>query len=91
MASASAALAALKQLRSMWQSLLNASIKDLAGAGGGGGGGGKDKGLNGETYLKTLERWYNLLQEIDKLEIKINKAEAERNRIASSLNRRNGE
>jgi len=60
MASASAALSALKQLRSMWQSLLGASVKDLAGKGGGGGGGG-GKEDDPATFLKDLEKWYNWL------------------------------
>jgi len=64
MASAAAALAALKQLRAMWASLLNASAKDLGSqAGRGGGGGGKDE--NGKykqptNVIKDIERWYNL-------------------------------
>lgn len=79
MASAGAALAALKQLRSMWQALLDASVKDLAGAGGGGGGGGG----NQSAFIKDLERWYDWLQHIAKLEKDINYYEAERNRISS--------
>jgi len=50
-ASASAALATLKQIRAMWQSMLGASMRDLGSlagleagksGGGGGGGGGND-------------------------------------------------
>jgi hypothetical protein len=63
MASAASALAALKELRAQWQALLNLSAKDLAGKGGGGGGGGGDP-----AFIKQLERWYNLLQEIATLE-----------------------
>jgi len=54
----------------MWKSLSNLSAKDLAGAGGsggGGGGGGSDSEAN-KAFLKELERWYNWLQEIAKLE-----------------------
>jgi len=57
MASASAALATLKQLRSQWQSLLGLSASDLAGTGGGGGGGSS----NTTAYIKELEKWYNWL------------------------------
>ena len=75
MASASAALSALKQLRSMWQSLLNASLKDLGGlaggSGGGGGGGGGDDATKG--VLGNIERWYNYLQLIESTQVKINK------------------
>ena len=75
MASASAALAALKQLRAMWQSLLNASLKDLGGlaggSGGGGGGGGGDDATKG--VLGNIERWYNYLQLIESTQVKINK------------------
>lgn len=79
MASASAALAALKQIRAMWDAMLNAGISDLgskAGLGkGGGGGGNKDKGQVVKLdagYIRDLERWYNLLRQIDRLEQDIN-------------------
>ena len=78
MASASAALAALKQLRGQWAALAQLSMKDLAGKGGSGGGGGGDK-----NFIKELERWYNWLQKIAQLEKDINYYEAERNRISS--------
>lgn len=81
-ASASAALAALKQLRAQWQALAGLSAKDLAGKGGGGGGGG---GGNA-AFIKDLERWYNLLQEIAKLEQKITYEQTLRKKIASDLN-----
>lgn len=84
MASASAALAALKQLRSMWKSLLDASVKDLAGAGGGGGGGGGDKAER-QAFIKELELWYNWLQKIAELEEKINYEESKRSKIQSDL------
>jgi hypothetical protein len=51
------------------------------GAGGGGGGGGSDKeqaAVNAE-----IERWYNLLQRIDKLEKDINYEEKLRSKIES--------
>ena len=80
MAGASAALAALKQLRAQWQALAQLSAKDLAGAGGGGGGGGG----GAKAFTKELERWYNWLQEIARLEYDINQYEAERNTIQSA-------
>lgn len=80
-ASAAAALAALKQLRAQWQALADLSAKDLAGKGGGGGGGGGNA-----AFIKDLERWYNLLQEIAKLEQKITYEQTLRKKIASDLN-----
>lgn len=82
MASASDALAELKQIRAMWEALLNSSASDLgkkAGSGGGGGGGGGSgstedvKAVTGE-----LERWYNLLRQIDSLEQHITLEQAKR-------------
>ena len=83
MASPGALLSSLKQLRSMWQSLLGASVKDLAGAGGGGGGGG-DKAER-QAFIKELELWYNWLQKIAELEEKINYEESKRSKIQSDL------
>jgi hypothetical protein len=62
MASASAALSVLKQLKAMWESLKTASISDLAGAAGGGGGGGGSSGSSSDpsVWVDTVERWYNL-------------------------------
>lgn len=85
MASAAQALAALKQIRAMWQSMLDASAKDLgsmAGKGGGGkkGGGGGGKGGGNEkeedpwqqkTTTAEIQRWYNLLRQIADLEKQI--------------------
>lgn len=88
MANAPAVLAQLKQIRAMWQSLLNASIKDmgaLAGSGGGGGGGGK-KGLD-KGFIEDLERWYTLLQQIASLERQINEQEKLRTKLSSDLNK----
>jgi hypothetical protein len=79
MASASAALAALKQLRAQWQALAGLSVADLAGKGGGGGGGGKE--IPG--FIRDVERWYNWLQKIADLEKKINYEETLRNKIQS--------
>lgn len=73
LASASAALAALKQIRAMWQSMLDASAKDLGsqagrGGGGGGGGGGGDDAEQPTTTTDDIQRWYNWLRQIDKIE-----------------------
>jgi len=84
MASAAAALAELKRIRAMWQSMLDASLSDLgqqAGGGGGGGGGGKDKNKIDPGFIADLERWYNLLRQIDKLEKDINYQETLRNKL----------
>ncbi len=78
MASASAALSALKQIRAMWDAMLNASIADLGSKAGlgkkaGGGSGSKTNGVTLDAgYIKDLERWYNLLRQIDRLEQDIN-------------------
>ena len=84
-ASAQAALNALKELRAQWQALKGLSAKDLAQKAGGGGG-----GKNDAAFIKQLERWYNLLQEIAKLEEKITYQEQLRSTISSNLNK-NGE
>ena len=74
MASASAVLAALKQIRAMWQAMLGASMKDLGalagneGGGGGGGGGGKKTPPQLKAILDDIERWYNLVRQIDRIE-----------------------
>lgn len=86
MASARAALAALKQIRAMWQSMASASSKDLGsqagrnsgGGGGGGGGGDKDnkqddkvEGWQATNSTAEIQRWYNLLRQIAKIEEEI--------------------
>lgn len=76
-ASAEEALQELINIRAQWQALLNKSAKDLgqkAGGGGGGGGGGTDP----KTITHDLERWYNLLRQIEKLEQKITLQQAKR-------------
>lgn len=89
MASAKAALASLKQIRAMWQSLLNASAKDLGalagrkGGGGGGGGGGGDKEGQPTAATMEIQRWYNLLRQIDRLEKDITYQEQLQNKIES--------
>ena len=80
MASAASALAALRQLRGEWASLLSLSAKDLAGKGGGGGGGGGDK-----AFIKDLERWYNWLQKIAQLEKEITHQETLRSKLSSDM------
>lgn len=68
-ASASDTLARLKELRAMWQSLLDRAPSDLSKkAGGGGGGGGAE---DYKTFTADLERWYNLLRQIANYEQKI--------------------
>ena len=84
MASASAALAQLRQIRAMWQALLNTSAKDLgslagAGSGGGGGGGGDEVA----SILGDLDRWYNLLRQINSLEQHITLEQAKRANMKS--------
>lgn len=82
MASAATALSELKNIRSMWQALLDASSKDLgtkAGSGGGGGGGNND--IAGYEY--DLERWYNMLRQIAKLEQQITYEQAKRENMVS--------
>ena len=83
MASASAALAALRQLRAQWAALTSMSVQDLAGAGGGGGGGGGNEKKT-EAFIKNLDRWYKLLQKIARLEKDINREEERRNTIAAA-------
>jgi len=83
-ASASAALAALKQLRAQWQAIEKLSAEDLAGKGGGGGGGG---GGNNAAFIKQLERWYNWLQKIATLEKQITHEQTKRQKITSDFKR----
>lgn len=87
MASAATALSELKEIRSMWQALLEASSKDLgtkAGSGGGGGGGGGNNDVAGYEY--DLERWYNMLRQIAKLEQQITYEQAKRENMVSGYN-----
>lgn len=87
MASASAALAALKQIRAMWQSLLNASLSDLgsgAGSGGGGGSGGSG-GKDNAGYIHDLQLWYNLTRQIDHLEMHITYEQTLQSKLQSDM------
>lgn len=92
MASAADALAELYKLRAMWEGLLNASAQELGkkGAGlgsgnkpgGGNGGDGGGGGGDGEaTNLHDLERWYNLMRQIAKLEQQVTLEQAKRNNM----------
>lgn len=80
-ASASAMLANLQQIRAQWNALLNLTTKDLANKAGGGGGGDDDKQLKNVTA--EIQRWYNLLRQIDKLEKDISYQEQLRAKIES--------
>lgn len=90
MASAGAAVAQLKRIRAMWESLLQASVSDLAGSGGGGGGGGgggdNSKVVDPSIWVDTVERWYNLMQKIAKLEKEITHEETLRSKLQSDWN-----
>lgn len=96
-ASASDTLSELYRIRALWQSLVDASAKDLAtkagsGGGGGGGGGGSDA-ENNKAYIHDLERWYNLMRQIAKLEQQVTLEQAKRENmrngydIAASMQR----
>lgn len=91
MASAQQALAALKEIRAMWQSMLDASARQLgsqAGRGTGGGSGGNG-GNGGKTLNQAksatwdIQRWYNLLRQIARLESQITYEEQIQNKLAS--------
>ena len=85
-ASAQEALNELIEIRAMWQSLLNKSSKDLgkkAGAGSGGGGGGGGSNEENKAFIHDLERWYNLLRQIAKLEQQITYEQAKRENMRS--------
>lgn len=79
-ASASATIQKLEGYLALFESLKNTSAKDLANAGGGGGGD-DDKQLKNVTA--EIQRWYNLLRQIDKLEKDISYQEQLRAKIES--------
>ena len=96
MASAKEALNELYALRAMWASLLDATGSDLgkkagrAGqgsgkgpGGGGGGGGGSGSGEEIASVVGELDRWYNLLRQIAKLEQQITMEQAKRENMRS--------
>ena len=80
-ASASATIQKLEGYLALFESLKNTSAQDLANAGGGGGGGDDDKQLKNVTA--EIQRWYNLLRQIDKLEKDISYQEQLRAKIES--------
>lgn len=86
MASAADALAELRKIRAQWQELLNNPASALgakAGSGGGGGGGG---GKNLTAQIHDIERWYNLLRQIEKYEQKITYEQQKRNNLQNGYN-----
>ena len=83
-ASAQQVLEDLKRLRTMWQTIAEASFKDLGGlAGGGGGGGGGGKQWQQKTTSGDIQRWYNLLRQIAKLEKDITYEESLQSKLES--------
>ena len=85
-ASAQDALAELYAIRAMWQELLGKSAKDLgkkAGSGSGGSGSGGGSEEEQKAYIHDLERWYNLLRQIEKLEQQITYEQAKRENMQS--------
>ena len=88
-ASASSALATLKQLKAQWQALANLDVASLAGTGGGGGGGGGKDDAARKAWLTQVERWYNLMQQIAQLEKDITHEETLRSKINSDF-KKNG-
>ena len=81
MASAADTANALRNILAMWKALADRPLKDLATKGGGGGGGGGNK--SNAAFIGDLERWYNLLRQIEKAEKQINYEEQLRSKIQS--------
>ena len=81
LASASSALSTLKALRDMWKNIAEKGLSEFAQQAGGGGGGGGD-GKN-DAFIADLDRWYNLMREIDKLEKDITYQETLRSKLES--------
>lgn len=87
MASAADALAELRKIRAQWQQLLDnpaSSLGAKAGSGGGGGGGGSSK--DSKAQIHDLERWYNLLRQIEKYEQKITYEQQKRENLQNGYN-----
>lgn len=82
-AGASDAIKALLALRAQWQNLLKLSAKDLASKSSGGGGGGGGGGAENKSVLHDLDRWYNLLRQIAKLEAQISLEQKKRANMSS--------
>ena len=90
-------LASLKQIRAMWKAMLTASLQELGQQAGmakpdtkkKSGGGGSNKNNDDKTaelnlgYIADLERWYNLLRQIEKLEKDISYEEKLRAKLQS--------
>ncbi len=72
------AIAALKEARAAWSSILN-SVPDMLKKGSGGSGGGSDDTT--KEYLMDLEKWFNWLRRIEELENKITVLRAKRENI----------
>lgn len=99
MANASAALAALKELKAMWQGMLSSTLQELGSMAGllskqtgkSGGGGNKGSGTKSNKnaidhgVIADLERWYNLLRQISLIEKEINHEEKLRQKILGDL------
>nr|DAG76108.1 MAG TPA: tail tape measure protein [Caudoviricetes sp.] len=87
MASAADALAELRKIRAQWQELLDNPASALgakAGSGGGSGGGGSSK--DSKAQIHDLERWYNLLRQIEKYEQKITYEQQKRENLQNGYN-----
>ena len=85
-ASAAAVLAELKRIRAEWKSLFDAGARDLgslAGSGGGSGGGGGNDKWQQKTTTAEIQRWYNLIRQIAKLEEDISYQETLQSKIES--------
>lgn len=80
LASASSALSTLKALRDMWKNIAEKGLSEFAQQAGGGGGGGDGKN---DAFIADLDRWYNLMREIDKLEKDITYQETLRSKLES--------
>lgn len=87
MASAADALAELRKIRAQWQELLDnpsSALGAKAGSGGGSGGGGGGKDATAQIH--DLERWYNLLRQIEKYEQKITYEQQKRENLQNGYN-----
>ena len=83
MASASDTIKKLLDIRAMWEGLTNLSSSDFAKKAGGGSGGGGGSDEENKAFLHDLERWYNLLRQIEKLEQQITYEQAKRANMQS--------
>lgn len=77
-ASASDTLNQLLQLRAMWQAIADMSVSDLGKKAGSGGGGGGGSAEDMKVFVGELQRWFNLTQEIAKLEKDITREQKQR-------------